>query len=77
MEGSLKERLLDALAKHWPLLLSAGLVMVELRRIRCQLTLIGDELARGNQEGHSSGSSRRLRRASTSGSVLSLIKFLN
>jgi len=72
----LKERVLDALNRHWPLLLSAGLVMIELRRIRVQLTLIGDELVRSNQEGNNNGgsasssSSRRLRRASTSATSL-------
>jgi len=66
----LKERLLEALLRHWPLLLSAGLVMVELRRIRVQLTAIGDELVRSGQESNTTSSSsigtRRLRRASTS-----------
>lgn len=69
MSGSverLKTGLLEALVRHWPLILSAGMVMLELRKIRVTLAQIGDELAKKNSD----SGERRLRRSSTSATSL-------
>jgi len=69
MSGSverLKTGLLEGLVRHWPLLLSAGMVMVELRKIRITLAKIGDELAKKSTD----SGERRLRRSSTSATSL-------
>jgi len=62
----LKGSLLDGLLNHWPLLLSTGLVLYELRNIRAQLVALAEELTRNNDK----DSTRRLRRASTSATSL-------